>query len=395
MRLVKIPAASLEPGMFVVELDRPWLETPFALQGFVVRDPADAHYVSRYVEHVYVDAEYKAQRRFTSLDTAPTFENEAKRDRLELKADMAEARVCFDNAGQALDRVFESLRAGRGTDIEVVQDSINPLIESVFRNQEAVGALLRLKESGDYRFEHGISMAAWASILGRQIGLHKDELETLALGCAMCDIGMTRLPADLLMQEGALSSDQKRIIRAHPIVGSELVSESTRISFEVLAIIENHHERMDGSGYPRGVRGGAIPLLARIAGLVDTYDAMIKPRPWAPARTSHEAVLELLDGKGTQFQDSLVEQFIQAIGLFPTGTLVELNTHEVAIVSRQNDTRRLKPEIVVVLDSEKVRKDPLEIVDLANQDRESPMERWIIRELLPGSYDVNSEEYFI
>lgn len=395
MRLVKVPAMSLEPGMFVVELDRPWLETPFALQGFVVRDPADAHYVSRYVDHVYVDAEYKAQRRFTSLDTAPTHEEEVPRERLELKADMAEARICFDNASQALDRVFESLRAGRASDIDAVQESINPLIDSVFKNQEAVGALLRLKESGDYRFEHGISMAAWASILGRHIGLHKDELETLALGCAMCDIGMTRLPADLLYQEGALTPDQRRIIRAHPVVGSELVSESTRISFEVLAIIENHHERMDGSGYPRGVDGAAIPLLARIAGLVDTYDAMIKPRPWAQARTSHEAVLELIDGKGTQFQESLVEQFIQAIGLFPTGTLVELNTHEVAIVTRQNDIRRLKPEVVVVLDSDKQRKDPLDIVDLANQERETGMERWVIRELLPGSYDVDSEEYFI
>ena len=106
-------------------------------------------------------------------------------------------------------------------------------------------------------------------------------------------------------------------------------------------------------------------------------------------------MLELLDGKGTQFPHSLVEQFIQAIGLFPTGTLVELNTREVAIVTRQNDTRRLKPEIVVVLDSEKQRKDPLDIVDLANQQREACMERWITRELLPGSYDVDSEEYFI
>ena len=393
MRLVKVPATSLQPGMFVAELDRPWLETPFALQGFVVRDPAEAAYVSKFVDHVFVDAEYRAQKNFLSLDTAPT--HAVPKERLELRADMRQARVCFDNAADTLGKVFDSLRAGRNTEMSAVQDSINPLIESVFKNKEAVGALLRLKESGDYRFEHGVSMAAWAAILGRQIGLHRDELETLAVGCAMCDVGMTQLPAEMLGQANQLSEGQQRIIRAHPTMGAELVSDSKNVNFEVLGIIENHHERMDGSGYPRGLQGAAIPLLARIAGLVDAYDAMITPRPWAPARTSHEAAQELLDAKGSKFQDALVEQFIQAIGLFPTGTLVELNTGEVAIVTRQNETRRLKPEIVVVLDAHKNKRDPLTIVDLCNQDDPRGIERWITRELVPGSHGVNSEEYYI
>ena len=393
MRLVKVPATSLQPGMFVAELDRPWLETPFTLQGFVVRDPAEAVYVSKFVDHVFVDAEYRAQKNFLSLDTAPT--HAVPKERLELRADMRQARVCFDNAADTLGKVFDSLRAGRNTEMSAVQDSINPLIESVFKNKEAVGALLRLKESGDYRFEHGVSMAAWAAILGRQIGLHRDELETLAVGCAMCDVGMTQLPAEMLGQANQLSEGQQRIIRAHPTMGAELVSDSKNVNFEVLGIIENHHERMDGSGYPRGLQGAAIPLLARIAGLVDAYDAMITPRPWAPARTSHEAAQELLDAKGSKFQDALVEQFIQAIGLFPTGTLVELNTGEVAIVTRQNETRRLKPEIVVVLDAHKNKRDPLAIVDLSNQDDPRGIERWITRELLPGSHGVNSEEYYI
>ena len=199
----------------------------------------------------------------------------------------------------------------------------------------------------------------------------------------------------MLGQSNQLTEGQQRIIRAHPTMGAEMVNESRNVNFEVLGIIENHHERMDGSGYPRGLQGAAIPLLARIAGLVDAYDAMITPRPWAPARTSHEAAQELLDAKGSKFQDALVEQFIQAIGLFPTGTLVELNTGEVAIVTHQNDTRRLKPEIVVVLDPYKNRKEQLEIIDLCNQDDPRGIERWITRELVPGSHGVNSEEYYI
>jgi HD-GYP domain-containing protein (c-di-GMP phosphodiesterase class II) len=238
-------------------------------------------------------------------------------------------------------------------------------------------------------------MAVWAAILGRHIGLHRTELEKLAVGCAMCDIGMTQLPPELLDQAENLSDEQVRVVRAHPTVGAELVSKSKEVDFEILGIIENHHERMDGSGYPRGIDGAAIPLLARIAGLVDTYDAMITPRPYAAARTSHEATQELLDCKGAQFQGALVEQFVQAIGLFPTGTMVELNTGEVAIVVSQNSTRRLKPEVVVVLDAEKEHLETTRLIDLATQTVAAEGERWIARELLAGAHGINCEEYFI
>ena len=393
MRLVKMQAMSLEPGMFVAELDRPWLETPFALQGFVVRNTDEVLYVSKHVDHVYVDAEYKGQSQRLSLAVAPTAAT--PENRLELKEEFRQAKVCFDSAADTLDRVFESIRSGQETDIGAVRNAVNPLIEGVFRNQEAVAALLRLKESGSYRYHHGVSMAVWAAILGRHIGLQQDELEKLSIGCAMCDVGMTQLPPELLDQTDNLTDEQHAVVRAHPTIGAQMVAESGEVDFEILAIIENHHERMDGSGYPRGLEGASIPVLARIAGLVDAYDAMITPRPYAQARTSHEAVQELIDLKGGQFQEALVEQFVQAIGLFPTGTVVELNSGEVAIVVNQNQTRRLKPEVVIVLDENKEKKDPLQLLDLANQSISAEGERWIARELTAGSFGVNSEDYFI
>jgi len=393
MRLVKVAAMNLQPGMFVAELDRPWLDTPFSLQGFVVRDPADILYISDYVDHVFVDADYKASRRFLTLDMAPTVEKLGKP--LQLKAEFQQAKVSFESASETLDKVFNSLRTGRHGDVSAVRDAINPLIEGVFRNQEAVAALLRLKESGDYRYHHGISMALWATILGRHIGLHRSELEKLAVGCAMCDVGMTQLSTELLENPSHLTDQQRRIVRAHPTMGAELVSSSKDVDFEIIGVIENHHERVDGSGYPRGLEGASIPLLARIAGLVDTYDAMITPRPYAQARTSNEAVQELIDAKGSAFQASLVEQFVQAIGLFPTGSLVELNTGEVAIVVRQNAARRLKPEIVVVLDAAKRRKEVMELLNLAEQNADREGERWIAKELQAGSYGLNSEDYFL
>ena len=237
--------------MYVAELDRPWLETPFATQGFIVRDANEADYVSNFVKHVYVDAEYKGYRQSLQLATAPT----AKRttdNRLRLSEEFQRSKASFQTASNVLDNIFQSLRDGAQGDIESVQEAINPLIEGVFRNQEAVAALLRLKEAGDYRYQHGIAMSVWAVILGRHIGLHRDELETLAVGCAMCDVGMTQLPPELLDQAGNLDEKQVRIIRAHPTIGADMVAKSKHVHFEILSIIENHHERMDGSGSPRG-----------------------------------------------------------------------------------------------------------------------------------------------
>lgn len=397
MRLVKVPAMNLKPGMFVAELDRPWLETPFSLQGFVVRNTNEILYVSDYVDHVYIDAEY-AGRQTATLDipnkrTAPT--PKPSSERLKLNEEFQRTKVSFDSAAQKLDNIFDALRNGSQSDIRAVKEAIDPLIQGVFRNQEAVAALVRLQACGDYRYHHGVAMAVWAAILGRHIGLHRDELEKLAVGCAMCDVGMTQLPLELLEQAENLSDKQRNIVKAHPTIGAEIVAASNGVDHDILAIIENHHERMDGSGYPRGVSGSAIPLLARIAGLVDTYDAMITARPYAKARTSHEATQELLDCKGAQFQEALVEQFVQAVGLFPTGTMVELNSGEVAIVVSQNNTRRLKPEVVIVLDAEKERLPSPSILDLANQDNDEDGERWITCELLPGTYDISGEEFFL
>lgn len=393
MRLVKVSAMNLKPGMFIAELDRPWLESPFAIQGFLVRDNDEILYVADHVEHVFVDAEYTGGEITMEMAVAPTATT--AKDRPKLNDEFQRTKLSFDSAAQTLDRVFGALMNGEKTDITAVQKAVNPLIEGVFRNQEAVSALVRLKESGDYRYHHGVAMAVWGVILGRHLGLHRSELEKLAVGCAMCDVGMTQLRGDLLYQPECLTDLQRKIIRAHPVMGTDMASKSDHVDWEVLSIIENHHERADGSGYPRGLEGAGIPLLARIAGIVDTYDAMITPRPYATARTSHEAVQELLDCKGSTFQEALIEQFVQAIGLFPTGTMVELNTGEVAIVVKQNMTRRLKPELVLVLDAELERLELPRALDLSQQNIAQEGERWISRELVAGTFGINNEEFFI
>lgn len=394
MQLVKVQASNLLPGMFIAELDRPWLDTPFSLQGFVVRNEDEVDYITQYVDFVYVDVDYTGSKIFLPLMSKKP-SNASTSNGLKIKADFQQAKISFESASESLDRVFNAIKNGKHADINTVKKSIKPLIDGVFRNKEAVAALTRMRKSSEYRYNHGIAMAVWSAILGRHIGLHRDELEKLAVGCAMCDVGMAELPEDLIKQTDELTKEQRERINQHTITGSKMISDNGDADIEILAIVENHHERYDGSGYPRRIEGAMIPLLARIAGLVDTYDAMINEHPHAQARSSYEAVQELLDSKGIHFQEALVEQFVQAIGLFPNGSLVELNTGEVAIVVRQNDMRRLKPEIILVLDSEKDRRSPLELLDLNTTGLVDSNARWIVRELSPNSYGVNNEEFFI
>lgn len=392
MDLIKIAAEELLPGMFVAELDRPWLDTPFVLQGFVIRDAEDAREVARHVRYVYVDASYSGGGQYLVVDRSAAAEGD--KAILVMKEDFLAAKVSFDSAAGSLEKVFEALSEGQIGDLSLVEQEVSPLIEGVFQNQEAVAALLRLRKTGTYRYNHGVAMSLWGVILGRRMGLDRERLEKLAVGCAICDLGMTKIPPEILQQRHSFDADQLAQLRQHPVAGMKMVAELGDIDREILAMVEYHHERIDGSGYPHGLQGDTIPLLAQIAGLVDTYDAMVSPRIYATTRTSHEAAQELIDRKGHEFDETLIEHFVQAIGLFPTGVLVELNTGEVGIVIKQNESRRLKPELMILLDAEKTPKEKNKIVDLANQDTPAEPERWITRELLAGSYDIDAQDYF-
>ena len=263
----------------------------------------------------------------------------------------------------------------------------------MLRNKDAMAALMRIRKKDDYTYGHCLATAAWAAILGRHLGFDSDTLKTLVLGAALTDVGKVRVESAILAKVTKLTDDELKAVRAHVDHSMEIVREGNADT-AVLEIVQSHHERHDGTGYHAGLVGADIPLLARIAGLADSYDAMITTRPYAKARSSYQAMQELSDLKGTKFQGELVEQFMQAIGLFPTGSLVELNTGEVGIVAAQNASRRLKPKVMVILDAGKQRLKKFNVIDLTSPD--PPDTRvWIAKELAPGAHGVDAEEFYL
>ncbi len=392
--LIEVPVGALTLGMFVAELDRPWLETPFSTQGFYVREESDIDYIAEHCSYVFVDPRRRTRKPYSPRRGSAS---DRHKDRVTIKAEFSQAKVDFESAAASIERVFKSIKNKQRVDVDAMKSAITPLIDSVYRNREALAALVRMKGKSDYHYHHSLAVAVWSAILGRHLGMDKETLIRLCLGCSMMDLGMTGVSDKIVNKSSPLISEEIAVVRAHVKAGVKMAQDSGVKDMDILDVIACHHERFDGSGYPLGLQGNHIPLLARVAGLVDSYDAMTTDRPHAPARSSFEVMQELVDVKGGLFQGSLVESFIQTVGMFPTGAIVELNTAEVGVVVEQNRMRRLRPVVVLILDSDKKPRTELSRIDL-NKCRtavDGTTQLWIARELKPGEYGISPDKYFL
>lgn len=420
--LTKTPIAQLTLGMYIAKLDRPWLGTSFEVQGFYVRDEKIIDRLGTECDHVYVDP-----RRSKLQDAAPKLRivasNDSPRevpydqskkptahlrqiappvphvyeDSAETADETAPAQTSIDDAIAIMQPIVEKVRTTGKLEIDQVEAAVIPLVSSVLRNKDAVAALLRIRALDDYTYSHSISNAVWAAVLGRHLGFKPHQINKLALGCALVDVGKITIPKDLLTKVGELTEVEWETIRGHVEAGLTILQESSIDDRDVIAMVATHHERIDGSGYPRGLIGKAIPVYGQIAGIIDTYDAMITERAYATAMSSFDAVHTLHEHAGVLFQEDLVEHLTQAIGVFPTGTLVELNTGEVGVVTAQNPERRLRPKVNLILNEAKQpRVEPI-IVDLHAMDTHTgtPPRVWIKRELPQGAFGIDAARYFV
>jgi HD-GYP domain-containing protein (c-di-GMP phosphodiesterase class II) len=403
-----VPTTELEVGMYVSRLDRPWLETPFLFQGFYIDSDEVIAELRRYCKTVYVDttridkalrhagAAKSAKRtdRRTPPKNAP---DDEYRDTVVLKAELVKARKAHDEAVRIVADLYASVKAGDAIDVTGLQRTIDPMIDSIMRNDDALSWLVRMKRKDDYVYSHSIASAVWALVFGKHLGLDARDLQVLALGTIFMDVGKTRIPTELLTRSTALTPDEMEIMKTHVSHGVAIVSKIQGIDARVVEMVQHHHERHNGTGYPRGLTGSAIPIFARIAGVIDAYDAMTAQRPYAKTRSPYDATRQLGKLAGVEFPAEVVEQFVQAIGVFPVGTLVELNTGEVGMVIAQNRVRRLRPKIIVLLDRDKQPLDAFPIVDLRNQlsDANNQQSLWIERGLAPGDYGLDPTEYYL
>lgn len=412
----KIPVTQVRLGMFIDALDGSWLDHPFWKSAFKVEQPAQlAQLQSSAVKSVWIDTD-------RGLDVAAEDEPGSQWvDDVELPADkpgaaeadlsavsppapaprpaqrtqdapcglteeVVRARKILGQARPAMKSMFADARLGKAVDAEHCLPLVNEITQSVTRNPGAIVSLARLKTSDDYTYMHSVAVCALMVALARQLGLGEDETREVGLAGLVHDLGKAMMPLDVLNKPGKLTDAEYAIMKGHPEAGHRMLVEGKGVGPIPLDVCLHHHEKINGTGYPHRLKGEEISLYAKMGAVTDVYDAITSNRPykagWDPAESVQKMAQWTKEG---HFDERVFQAFVKSLGIYPTGSLVRLQSGRLAVVVEQGTGSLLSP-VVRVFYSTKA-KEPLtpELLDLGKSvdqivSRESPS-TWGFRNL--------------
>ena len=317
-------------------------------------------------------------------------------DQAELEEEVLRASPLYEEAQTTVERLIHDLEDERAPDLEKVRASVGGLVTSVVRNPDALIWLNRLKRTDQYSYDHALDVSVLLMVVGRHIGLPEMHLTMLGTAGLMQDLGKIGLPAELLRKTGELTPTEFEQFKTHVARSLVILDSNSEVSLDLFDIVEKHHERIDGSGYPHGLAGGEIGLFAEMAGLADTYCAMTRDTSYRNAFTNQQALERINQLRNTKFSANVVDQFIQCIGLYPVGTLVELSTGEVAVVISQNRVRRMKPKVMVLLGEDKSPNRYPPTLDLLYDPAAPDGSTYHIKKALaPTAYGIDPREFYL
>lgn len=254
-------------------------------------------------------------------------------------------------------RMFSNPHLGK--DFRRVLDMI---IDELKEHEQAMIMLNTIHVSDHYLFQHSLNVSIYAIMLGTALGYTYDQLRVLGLGAMLHDIGKTLVPQEILLKPDKLTEEEMRIMRRHPEDGFRMLKDNPNIPLIAAHCALQHHERLDGSGYPRGMKGDEIHDYAKLLGIVDTFDAMTTHRVYKPAALPHEAVEVLYAGAGRLYDAHMIQLFRDRVAIYPPGTTVELNTGEIGIVVDINTSLPHRPVVRIITDENgQELKEPYEI----------------------------------
>ena len=399
----KVSTFDLKIGMHVSNLDRPWLDTPFLLQGFIISDDDDIKALQQHCKYVFIDPE-KGDEATSYMDEKPNLpsseyveeflEGGKKRVAYEEKQsafhELPAAETALENASDKVAMLMDDLKAGDNLDVGAVRNAVQPILESVIRNSDALLWVSEMQKKDAYTYSHSLDNCSLAIAFGRHLGLYKEDLRNLAMGLLLMDVGKVKVSDEILNKTSTLSVDEFNEMKKHVYYGVDLLRNTEGINETIINVVLTHHERFDGSGYPSGLKGKQVPVYGRIAAIIDCYTAMTRSSTYRAAIAPHTALQTIYNWRNKYFQDELVEQFLQCLGVYPTGSLVEMSSGEVGMIMSQNRVQRFKPKIMMLLDENKKAYDVSKIVDLTIEATDaSGLELTIISGLQPGAYGID------
>lgn len=416
--------SELRIGMHVIRLDRPWEETDFLLQGFVIQRQEDIDALQSQCRKVTIEGKIKnpeylpqpneqvkrrAKASFTKFSQNPEPRKKpgatrktstivpaagiSKRvtyiNKVDVNYEIQNATGNYDEAKKVAAGIMSGIRVGRALDLNRAREVVNDCVDSILRNNDALLLLTKLKNKDEYTAEHCLNVSILSAAFGKHLGLLEEEIRTLGLCGLLHDIGKAKIPAEILQKPGALTPEEYGIMQNHANWGRDMLMALPKVVHAAVDVAYNHHERLDGKGYPRGLVDYQIPYFAKIVAIVDTYDAITSNRAYDKGRSSMEALEIIHRFRETQFDADLAKEFVLMIGIFPPGSIVEMKTGEVAIVTSSNPKNRRRPKIMMVRDENKTRLPKFRLLDLSLKPKnESGQVLEIAREVPDGTYGV-------
>ena len=399
--LKRISVDQLRLGMHLKEFCGSWMEHPFWRSGFVLKDPKDiTSILSSSIKEVWIDCD-KGLDIPEGVVAASVAESEAVVDEVlkeaaagyrnnqpvSLDAEMARAAKICQSAKLAVVSMFQEVRMGNSVDSVSAQRLVEEISDSVARNSGALISLARLKSADDYTYMHSVAVCALMIALARQMGL--DDATTNACGVAglLHDMGKALTPLEVLNKPGKLTDEEFGIMKSHPVAGHRILLASDNISPVSLDVCLHHHEKVDGSGYPKRFKADEISLHAKMGAVCDVYDAITSNRPYRMGWDPAEALRKMAEWSEGHFDKSVFQMFVKSLGIYPIGSLVRLQSSRIGVVIEQNNKSLTKPVVKVFFSTKSDMRIMPEILDLSSPrtsdkiaGREDP-EKWKFHDL--------------
>ena len=433
---IKVDVANLKIGMYVCELDRPWNDSPFLLQGFMLNTEKDIRRVQKTCDYVYVDSHRSVN---TDIQAEPSFQTEnsyARKKAAGLASqhtgsnqvldinkpteakkilgkgkpltelpqplsttkfidELPQARKIYGRLYKETSRIFDAVDTDQTPIVLPMIGLVLEVLGSIQRNPSAFEWIAMTNPDDKSVQQHCINVCIIAMHFGHHIGLPDRFNRLLGLAGLTFDIGKLLISDAILKKTTRLSEAEMRVMQMHTSAGHNILEALGNLPLEAIQVAQRHHERLDGSGYPNQLKGESIDLLSRIIGIVDTYNAIITAKHHSDRSSPSRALDELYKMRNTAYDGELVEAFIRVAGMFPIGTAIQTQTGEIGLVVANNMKSRLSPSVLMVLDSQGRSYGEEKIIDFAQTLNENGKPRYSIKQAVnAASYDINTKDFF-